>query len=504
LDIRQEEERRKKEGDILMLVDLALWALPGIVIIVIAVRTLLFKADIPDIPEDIAASPDVQTAVRHLGEAVQFRTISHDIPELTDWNEFTKFQKWIAETYPLVESRLHKTTVGNFTLIYHWEGSDSQLEPILLTAHQDVVPPGDEMSWKYPPFSGTVSEDGYLWGRGTLDIKIQMISLLETVEHLLQRHFSPRRSIYLTFGHDEEVGGKEGAAAAAAYFREQGIRFAFLLDEGGAVADNMISGLSLPFAAVGVAEKGYLDLEISCSQKGGHSSMPPTRTALGYVSRAVARLEKRQFPLSLAAVPREMFKRIGPFMPFYYRIILANLWLFKPLFLLILAGGGAGNAMVRTTTAPTMAAGSDAPNVMPSFASVVVNFRLMTGSSPEAAEKRVGKIIRQDREPLEVKRLLANAPSQVSPASCKEFTILSRTILQIFPGSVVSPYLMLGGTDAVKYQNLCSRIYRFCPYHVDSSELDRIHACDERISLDNISKSVRFFTQLIENLENSL
>ncbi|MBC8452272.1 MAG: M20/M25/M40 family metallo-hydrolase [Spirochaetes bacterium] len=474
----------------------------GLLMLVITIKTLLFKRQIPVIDKTITAYPKVNDAVKHLREIIGFKTVSNADSAKTNWQEFLNLHKWLQETYPATHSRLEKIIISDYTLIYHWKGSDPTRKPVLYTAHQDVVPVGDIEKWIHNPYSGDISEDGFLWGRGSLDIKIQMIAILETIEFQLLQGYSPQRGIYLCFGHDEEVGGKLGAAKAAEYFRNQGVSFSFLIDEGGAVTNNMISGLKKPFAAIGVGEKGYLDVELSCTQKGGHSSMPPAETALGLIARAIAKLEKTQFPLKLTKVPREMFKNLGPFMPLHYRIILANLWFFKPLFLLLMAGNGAPNAMIRTTTAPTMASGSQAPNVLAARAAATINLRLLTGTSSNQAIARIRRVIRDKR--IELKTLLVNEPSEISPMDTVQYRILSETILQVFPDSVVSPYLMLGGTDAIKYQDICENIFRFCPMHVHSSELDRIHSYNERISLKNIENAVIFFSQLFVNIDNKL
>ena len=474
----------------------------GLLLVIIAIRTLLFRKQIPVIDKTINSFPDSADAAKHLSEIIGFKTVSNSDPTKTDWLEFRKLHTWMEETYPAIHSRLEKTIISDYTLIYHWKGSDPMLKPVLYTAHQDVVPTGDADKWLHAPYSGYISDDGYLWGRGSLDIKIQMVALLETIEFQLQRNYSPRRDVYLCFGHDEEVGGTEGAAKAAQYFRDQGISFSFLLDEGGAVTKKMIPGLAKPLAAVGVREKGYLDVELSCTQKGGHSSTPPSKTAIGLVAKAVLKLERRQFPLKFTKVPKKMFQTLGPFMPLHYRIILANLWLFKPLFLLLMAGNGASNAMIRTTTAPTMTKGSEAPNVLASRATAVINLRLLTETGPDQAVERIRRVVGDRR--IEIKTLRFNKPSKTSPTETEPYRILSDTILQIFPDTVVSPYLMLGATDAVKYQDVCMNIFRFCPIQVDSGELDRIHSYNERISLKNIENAVIFFTQLFDNIDSRL
>lgn len=469
-----------------------------LIILIITIKTIQFRKPEPSNTSQIPDGPDPEMLVRHLQEAIQFKTVSHPNPEATDFTEFTKFHSWLERTYPLTHKNLTCKKVGQYTLIYQWVGSNHNVKPILFTAHQDVVPAGSLDAWEHKPFDGVVA-DGFVWGRGTLDVKIQLISILEAIEYRLQNGDTPKQTIYLCFGHDEEIGGQEGALAAAKYFKEQGIEFSFLLDEGGAVAEHMIRGFNLPLAAVGVAEKGYIDIELTCSQRGGHSSMPPRRSALGYIAEAILRLEKHQFPLRLTPPPAEMFRRIGPHMPVIPKIIIANLWLFKPLFLKMMSKNTTANAMIRTTTAPTMALGSEAANVLPTTAKANINYRLLHGETSNDVLKHVGSVLKG--LPIAYKATRIEEPSRITQCDSREFAALSHTIKHIFPETVVSPYLMVGGTDATKYQEVCSNIFRFSPYKVESSELDRIHSCNERISIENIQASTQFFIYLMHEIE---
>ena len=476
---------------------LSIAALFLVLIIVVAVRTQRLQPAQYDKLSDDWSHADPERLAAHLSEAISFETVSYADRTRIDIDQFRALHAWMERTWPMIHAKLCSEMVNDLTKVYIWEGSSPELSPVLLIAHQDVVPAGDPSVWTYPPFSGADAE-GYIWGRGALDIKIQMVGLMDTVEHLLSIGWQPARSIYLCFGHDEEIGGREGARKAAEHFAAQGIHFAFLLDEGGVVKDDALPGLHEPLAAVGVAEKGYADILLTCRQAGGHSSMPPRQTALGKIARAVWRLEQRQFTPRLTDVSRTLFMRVGPHMPALVRVVIANLWLFKPLFLKTLAGGGASAALIRTTTAPTMAAGSGAANVLPTEAHATVNFRILQGSSSDEVIAHVRSVI--DDPDIEIDLILANEPSRISPVTGPAFELLAETIHHVFPEAVISPYLMLGGTDAIKYEQVCDAIYRFCPYHVDSQELATMHAVNERISHANIAQAARFYGGIVRRL----
>ncbi len=469
----------------------------ALLIITLIIRTVRFRPVEHPIPPASHLTYDHESAVQHLAEAVRFKTVSNNDGDLSGWEAFTAFHSWLEKTYPLSHSHLDRELISSYTLHYTWEGTDKFLEPILLTAHQDVVPAGDPAAWDHDPFSGDI-EDGYLWGRGTLDVKIQIIAIFEAIETLLAAGIEPERTIHLCFGHDEEIGGRQGAAKAAEHFREQQLHFAMVLDEGGAVTENILSGIAGPIAVIGIGEKGYMDLELSCISQGGHSSMPLRHTALSRIAQAITALHNHPFPTRLTTAPAAMFRVLGPHMSLINRIVLANLWLFKPIFLTIMEKNSASNAMIRTTMAPTMASGSDAPNVLPSQASSMINLRLLHGDNTNSVIQYVQNTIDDPKVLLTVKS--AGEPSKISPIDTEEFSLLTRSIAQIFPDAIITPYLMVGGTDARKYEQVAECIYRFSPYQLDTSELNRVHNIDERISLENIRKSVEFYLQLIQNI----
>nr|MDA3835635.1 M20/M25/M40 family metallo-hydrolase [Spirochaetales bacterium] len=309
----------------------------------------------------------------------------------------------------------------------------------------------------------------------------------------------PKRSIHLCFGHDEEIGGYEGAAKAADYLAEQQISYAMVLDEGGAVTKGMLSAVPKPIAAFGTAEKGYMDIELTCRSSGGHSSMPEKQTALSRTAVAVARIHKHPFPARLTPPVKNLFRAVGPHMPFFHRLILSNLWLFKPLFFTLMGKLPSINALIRTTAVPTMAFGSDASNVLPEKAGFMVNIRMLPGDTSEQIYKQLVQIIADDHIELSIHR--ADEPSKISPFEGQAVNWLSDSIAQIFPDVVISPYLMAGSTDARKYELVSDAVYRFSPVELDPIELSGMHGSNERISLENIRRSVDFYLCLLQKVQ---
>ncbi len=329
-------------------------------------------------------------------------------------------------------------------------------------------------------------------------MKLHLISLLETMEMLLADGFTPQRDLYLAFGHDEEVFGDQGALSIARVFEERGIEFDFVLDEGGFVIKDGFPMVKKPMAVVGVAEKGITSVRITVEGTGGHSSMPPKNTAVGILSRIITDLEKQQFSTRICGPVKEQFERIGSEAPFLFRLLTANLWLFSPLFKKLVAKTNSGNAMLRTTTAATMIEGSSAHNVLPPKASAIVNFRLLPGETVADLINHIKKIAKLEN--ISIEPIIANDPSLVSPSDSEGFKRIESTIHRVFPGVLVSPYLVVGGTDARRYEKVCPNIYRFSPMLIEQADTDRLHNVNERISFENIERFVQFFNLFISDL----
>ena len=342
---------------------------------------------------------DGEAAARHLAEAIRFPTVSYEDPAQRDDAAFAGLHEWLAATYPRVHQALVREAVGGKSLLYTWAGRDPALPPLVLMGHLDVVPvdPGTEGGWTHPPFAGVVA-DGFVWGRGALDDKCSVVSVLEAVEALLGEGFTPARTVYLAFGHDEELGGREGAKVIAQTLEARGTkRPALVVDEGGMVADGMLPGVEGPVALVGIAEKGFVSLELSVRAEGGHSSRPPRETGIGIVARAITRLEEQPFPAHLDRPTRRMLQAIAPRLAFPYRVGLANLWLFEPLVLRGLTASPETAAMVRTTTAPTIFHAGVKENVLPIQVRAIVNFRIRPGETRETVAAHVKEIVADPR-----------------------------------------------------------------------------------------------------------
>jgi carboxypeptidase PM20D1 len=448
----------------------------------------------------VAVAPD--SALAHLAGALRIPTVSRTRYADTDTVPFDQLQAYLQRTFPLVHQRLKRQPVNHYGLLYEWPGTNAALKPLLLLAHQDVVPvlPGTEGQWTRPPFAGQQA-GGYLYGRGALDDKLNVIGQLEAVEALLRAGFRPRRTVLLAFGHDEETQGRRGAGAIAAVLHAQHPQLELVLDEGGLIKADGVAGLTQPVALVGVSEKGYLSLELSATGPGGHSSMPPALTSVGRVAAAVARLEAEPFPARLDGGVSGLLAYLAPAVPFGKRLVFANQWLFGALIKKSLAATPSGNAALRTTTAPTIIRGGDKDNVLPIGATATINFRLLPGDSVSVVISRVREII--DDPEIQVRMVgEGRAASPVSGTDNAAFATLHRTIKSVFPQALVAPYVVVGATDARAYASLCRQAtYRFMPVLLDQAAIESLHGTNERLRPAAYQQLIRFYAALIKNMQ---
>ncbi len=468
-----------------------------VLIAVVLFRTLRFTSE----QEQAAPAPelalDAATLAEHLAGGLQFPTVSYQDSARFDSTAFRSLHGYLREVYPLVHQRLQWERVNGFSLLYRWQGSDASQPPILLMAHMDVVPIDTATAdqWEHPPFSGDIAE-GYIWGRGAIDDKASLFGILDAVEYLLQQNFQPRRTIYLAFGHDEEVGGLRGASRIAGLLQQRGVQFDLVLDEGGAISRGMIPGVRSDVALIGIAEKGYVTVELLVEGEGGHSSMPPRETTVGILCRAIARLEAHQMPARLEGPVRQMFTTLGPEMGFGQKLLMANLWLFARPLAWLLTRSPSSNAMVRTTTAPTMLQGSVKENVLASRARGVINFRIRPGETADDVLEHVRKTVNDPR--VKVRTLLFGSnPSPVSDADSPQYHLLARTIRSLYPETIVTPYLVVGATDSRHFTTISRQIFRFLPIELTQEDFHRFHGLNERIGVENYRKVVRFYAQLL-------
>lgn len=466
---------------------------------VLLVRTLRFNSKQIQVEPIQAVSVDENNVAQHLAQALGFQTVSYQAAAQTKVEEFLALHKYLEQTFPRTHATLSKELVNNYSLLYTWKGRQPALKPILLMGHQDVVPvePETLAKWEQPPFEGRIA-NGYVWGRGAMDDKFTVLGLLEAIELLLGQGWQPERTIYLAFGHDEEVGGAAGATKIAELLRQRNVELEYVLDEGLAITDGIVPNLGKPVALIGIAEKGIVSVELVAEVAGGHSSAPPPQTAIGLLSVAISRLEEHQMPASIDGVTRQMFEYLGPEMPLGSRLVMANLWLFKPLVERKLAASPSTNSSIRTTTAPTIIEGGLKENVLPNRARAVVNFRIRPGDSIESVLSHVRETVNEPH--IKVNKFgTLSEPSPVSSIDALGFQVIQRTIRQSFPEALVAPALVTGATDSRHYVNLTKNIYRFAPMRLGQQDLARVHGINERVSVADYAGGVRFYYQLIKN-----
>lgn len=452
----------------------------------------------------LAPMPIDEAAVAgRLAEAVRLRTVSSQSDAGQNADQFRALHALLERQFPRVHASLKRERVNDLSLLYTWEGTDPKAPAMVLLAHQDVVPiaPGTEGDWQEEPFAGIV-KDGYIWGRGSWDDKGNLLSQLEAVELLLAEGWQPQRTIYLAYGADEEVSGQRGAGQIAALLKSRGVQADFVLDEGLLVLDGVMPGLKQPAALIGIAEKGYMSVQLGFAATPGHSSMPPPPggSAIGMMSAALAALEREQMPAGMRGVAAEMFDVLAPEMGGFSRVALSNLWLFGPLVQRQLENAPSTNAMLRTTTALTIASAGNKDNVLPGRAEAVVNFRILPGDTREQVTRHVQQVAGA-KVPAD-RLTLATLPgskeaSKVAPTGAAPYQTLARTIREVFPDALVAPGLMVAATDSVHYEPISDHIFKFSPIRANSEDLKRFHGTNERLSVKNYADAIRFYHRLI-------
>ncbi|MBT5203817.1 MAG: M20/M25/M40 family metallo-hydrolase [Gammaproteobacteria bacterium] len=464
---------------------------------VVVIRTLLHSpppfADITLVNIDL----DEPAMADRLSQAIRFQTISHQSASDKQNLEFQGFIDWVEVTYPAVHSKLDRVMLGQ-TILYQWQGSVDHLKPILLTGHYDVVPviPGSEHKWLHPPFAGKVV-DGDIWGRGALDDKSGVVGILEAVTYLLNDGFQPRRSIYLSFGHDEEVGGVQGAAAVADYLKKNKEQLAWSLDEGSFLYQDMLPDVDTLVAAINVAEKGSITLDIVATAEGGHSSMPPQQNAVSDLAKAITLLHENPVPGGLEGLSAEMFDVISRYMAFPTRLLFANQWLFSQMIEQQLSTSPTTNAMLRTTTAPTMLSGSIKSNVLPIEAIATVNFRIHPRDNTTSIEKFVNDLVASDS--ITVRKRSGINASAVSARKTPAFEQIGQSMREVYGDIAVAPGLMIAGSDSKHYAKVADNAYRFNPFILPSADISGFHGSNEKIAVAAFAQGVREYIQIIRN-----
>lgn len=470
-----------------------------VLVLILIIRTITYRSMQIDV-EPVTLPDFGIESVANLSKAITFPTVSHEIGLPVDTLAFLGFHQFLNEAYPMVHATLKKEVVSDLSLLYKWEGTDPELKPVILMAHIDVVPAGEADSWEKPPFSG--ENDGtFIWGRGTLDDKGSLIAILEAVERLITEDFIPLRTIYLAFGHDEEISGYEGAQVIANTLKERGVEAEFVLDEGLVISEGIVPMINQPVASIGISEKGYLSLALTVEMDGGHSSTPEKESAITVLNGALHNLINKQIKADIAGPVKDFLRFTGPEMPFLPRVIFANQWLFKPVIINIYEGSNAGNAAIRTTTAPTIISAGYKDNVIPAKAEAVVNFRMIPGETSDDVIQHVRRAVSDDRVKISIVGHTQEA-SPVSPIDSRGFEMIHTTIRQVFPEVMVNPMLMLGATDSRHYTQVSNNIYRFIPVTFTQEDLARVHGLDERIGIEDFKKAIGFYYVLVKNINH--
>lgn len=460
---------------------------------------------------------DPATAAEHLARVLSFPTLaSARTPDHVPVTApFAALHEYLRTTYTAVFKHLKHETVNEWSLLLTWKGRDPGLKPLLLLSHCDVVPaaPGN---WTHPPFGGVVA-DGYVWGRGAIDFKGGLVEILEAVTGLLAQGYSPERTVYLAFGHDEEVGGEKGAGAIAALLREAGVELELVVDEGGIVqTDGLRPLLAQPTALVGTSEKGFETWTVTVHGAGGHSSMPPIdgSSVASRVARFLSVLDSTPPPVWLVRPTTDFVRAVGQLVqPAPLRTLLQSTGykVVQAILAQALSRAGGGHAALVRTTCVAVAVDLDAgaENILPQVGTVTVNCRLLPGhESGEYVREYLHRLVHSlgpDRRHITFAPAAGShtsAPTPAAPSHGQHFSLVSRAIQEStsLEQVVVLPILLPAITDSRWYASLAGgRVYRFSPAYVNISagELAMIHGSDERLSISHLMDGIRFYTRLL-------
>lgn len=469
---------------------------------VVAVRTATFKpatqVDLSAVKLVDATPVNQANAALHLSQAIQIQTISHQDKADNDWAQWDKLHAWLAATYPAAHTAMAREILPGRALVYTWQGSDPSLAPIILMAHQDVVPvtPGTEGDWKHAPFAGEIAE-GAVWGRGSVDDKGSLVMMFEAADALAARGFKPKRTVIIVSGQDEEAGGT-GAQAAAALLKSRGVKALFVLDEGMAVVQDFPM-VGRPVAVIGLGEKGYATLKIVAPATGGHSSAPPKSTGVETLSKAVLAITSHPFPMRFEGPGADMIRAVAPYAGGIVKVAAANSWLFSPVLINTLGKSPASAATLHTTIAPTMLKGSPKENVLPQDATAWINYRIAPGQTAQDVMDRAKSVTKGLDVRLSWEGGRAIDPSPVSSSSSEGWSWIAALASE--GGSIpVAPGLVTAGTDSRYMSGVAQDVYRFAPIHVSQNEFGMIHGTNEHMSLENLKRMTDFYTRLIASV----
>ncbi len=478
---------------IFLYVLLGIAAALALLLAVILCRTLAFRPKKTAVADEGEVSFDREGATEALRTLVRFPTVSYGGAEKEDDAAFEGLIASLPALYPSVFSACTFTRMPDRALLFHWKGKSAS-EPSVMMAHYDVVPVNEE-AWEKPPFEA-ILENGVLWGRGTLDTKVTMNGILFAANHLIESGFVPENDVYFAFSGGEEVNGK-GAPNIVDYFEKEGITPALVVDEGGAVVENVFPGVKAPCGMIGIAEKGMMNVAYTTRSGGGHASAPKPHTPVGILSRACTRIEEKPFPFHISRPVAEMFDTLGRHSNFLYRMIFANLWCFRGVLnMLCKKTGGELNALLRTTVAFTQMEGSSAVNVIPPEAKMVSNIRLNPCDTVDGALLRLKKTVNDESVALSV--LYGTNPSRISETKCEAYRKVESAVVSTWKGAIATPYLMVQCSDSRHYGRISDRVYRFSAMDLTSEERATIHGNNERIRVETLHRAVEFYIRLMK------
>lgn len=463
------------------------------ILLVLIIRAIRFKPDEKTKFNRFHIELDEESIVNRFADMIRCKTISYKNTDLEDKKEFKKFRQLLIDSYPNINSKCKLYNIGRTGILYHWKGKSNE-KPVVFMAHYDVVPVIDS-EWDEEPFSAII-EDSYIWGRGTLDTKGTLCGIMEACEKLISEGFTPENDIYLSFSGDEETNGSS-ANSIVEFLEKKDIRPYMVLDEGGAIVEGVIPGVKDKCALIGTGEKGKMHVKLSTKTKGGHASSPPPISPIGRLSKAVVKIEKKPFKFHLSQPVKDMFNIVGRHSTFAMKIVFANLSFFAPILDIITRKiGGEINALVRTTTALTKMEGSDAVNVFPPYASVEGDIRIMEGDTCDSIIEGLNRRINDND--VKVKSVDSIPVKPFSSIDTESWEKLDEAIKEIWGDVIVSPYLMIACSDSRHFTKICDNVYRFSAMELTDEERKLIHGNNEKIPIDKLITTVRFYINLIQ------
>ena len=483
----------------MMVIWLILAAL-AVLLLVMVIRTLRFTKKSDGLQPPAACPIPDQEVADQLAAVVRCATVSNADPSQVDWQEFEKLHNCLRELYPNVHRVMEREQLAGYNLIYRWKGTDPSRKPIAFLSHQDVVPIGEAAEWVHDPFSGL--DDGEnIHGRGALDMKQQMVMVMDACERLIAQGYTPEEDVYLCFGQNEEVGNlpeMTGADLLARTLKERGIRFDCVIDEGGTIVSGKTFGVQPRVAVIGVTEKGFCDFILEAESEGGHASRPPKRTALGRVCEAAYRLETHPPKMEMLPPVQTMFETVTPYMKsFLLRFLVANLWLCKGLFMKLAGTRSLIRAILANTYAVTQAEGSPQDNILAQHPWIGINCRILPSSNAEKAKAHIEKVIKDPKVKVTITKY--HQEHGVSPHNSKAFAAIDTITNRYYPGTLVTPYIQFGGSDSRNYYQVSDHVYRFMPVFLERDVNDYgVHRANEYLPKEVLGRGVAFFMDFIK------